>query len=113
VSEGKKIRTGRNLPVAMAVSVVLGGLAILTLFTLKATFLGLVAAAVGFALWELSRALGTREIALPLVPIAAGGAAMLALAYWSGEQAALAAFALTVVVLLAWRLRVRSCREAR
>src|SRR5450432_767202 len=89
----------------MAVSVVLGALALLTLFTLKATFLALVAAAVGFALWELSRALGTREIALPLVPIAAGGAAMLALAYWSGEQAALAAFALTVVVLLAWRLR--------
>lgn len=105
MSERKAIRTGRNLPVALAVGVVLGGLALLTLFTLKATFLALVAAAVGFALWELSRALGTREIALPLVPIAAGGAAMLALAYWSGEQAALAAFALTVVVLLAWRLR--------
>jgi phosphatidate cytidylyltransferase len=29
---------------------------------------------------------------------------MLALAYWSGEQAALAAFAVTVVALLAWRL---------
>jgi phosphatidate cytidylyltransferase len=105
VSERKAIRTGRNLPVALAVGVVLGGLALLTLFTLKATFLALVAAAVGFALWELSRALGTRGIALPLVPIAAGGAAMLALAYWSGEQATLAAFALTVVVLLAWRLR--------
>jgi phosphatidate cytidylyltransferase len=105
VSERKAIRTGRNLPVALAVAVVLGGLALLTLFTLKATFLVLVAAAVGFALWELSRALGTRGIALPLIPIAAGGAAMLALAYWSGEQATLAAFALTVVVLLAWRLR--------
>ena len=105
MSERKAIRTGRNLPVALAVAVVLGGLALLTLFTLKATFLVLVAAAVGFALWELSRALGTRGIGLPLIPIAAGGAAMLALAYWSGEQATLAAFALTVVVLLAWRLR--------
>jgi phosphatidate cytidylyltransferase len=105
VSERKAIRTGRNLPVALAVGVVLGGLALLTLFTLKATFLALAAAAVGFALWELSRALGTRGIAVPLIPIAAGGAAMLALAYWSGEQATLAAFALTVVVLLAWRLR--------
>ena len=105
MSERKAIRTGRNLPVALAVGVVLGGLALLTLFTLKATFLALVAAAVGFALWELSRALGARGIVLPLVPIAAGGAAMLALAYWSGEQATLAAFALTVVVLLAWRLR--------
>jgi phosphatidate cytidylyltransferase len=104
VSERKAIRTGRNLPLAVAVSVALGGLALLTLFTLKATFLCLLAAAVGAALWELSRAFGTRGIALPLPPIAAGGAAMLALAYWSGEQAALAAFAVTVVVLLAWRL---------
>lgn len=104
MSERKAIRTGRNLPVALAVSVVLGGFAILTLFTLKATFLGLVAVAVGVALWELSRAFRTRDIALPLPPIAAGGAAMLALAYWSGEQAALAAFAVTVVVLVAWRL---------
>ena len=110
MSERKAIRTGRNLPVALAVGVVLGGLALLTLFTLKATFLALVAAAVGFALWELSRALGTRGIALPLILIAAGGAAMLALAYWSGEQATLAAFALTVVVLLAWRLRGRRDR---
>ena len=105
MSERKAIRTGRNLPLAVAVSVALGGLALLTLFTLKATFLCLLAAAVGAALWELSRAFGTRGIALPLPPIAAGGAAMLALAYWSGEQATLAAFALTVVVLLAWRLR--------
>ncbi len=105
MSERKAIRTGRNLPVALAVGVVLSGIALLTLFTLKATFLALVAAAVGVALWELSRALGARGIVLPLVPIAAGGAAMLALAYWSGEQATLAAFALTVVVLLAWRLR--------
>jgi len=104
VSERKAIRTGRNLPVALAVSVVLGGFAILTLFTLKATFLGLVAVAVGVALWELTRAFRTRDIALPLPPIAAGGVAMLALAYWSGEQAALAAFAVTVVVLVAWRL---------
>ncbi len=105
MSERKAIRTGRNLPLALAVSVALGGLALITLFTLKATFLCLVAAAVGVALWELSRALGPRGIALPLPPIAAGGVAMLALAYWSGEQAALAAFAVTVVVLLAWRLR--------
>jgi phosphatidate cytidylyltransferase len=104
VSEGKTIRTGRNLPVALAVGVGLGGAALLTLFTVKATFLGLVAIAVGIALLELSRALSVREINLPLVPVAAGGAAMLGLAYWAAERAALAAFAGTVVLLLAWRL---------
>ena len=105
MSEGKAVRTGRNLPAAAAVGVVLGGAAVVTLFTLKATFLGLVAIAVGVALLELSRAFGAREINLPLVPIAAGGAAMLGLAYWVGQQAALAAFTGTVILLLAWRLR--------
>jgi phosphatidate cytidylyltransferase len=104
VSEHKPIRTGRNLPVAIAVSLVLGGLALLTLFTVKATFLLYVGVLVGAALLELSRALGTRGIRLPLVPVAAGGAAMFTLAYWSGEQATLAAMAGTVVLLLAWRL---------
>ena len=104
MSEGKTIRTGRNLPVALAVGAALGGVTLLTLFTLKVTFLGVVAIAVGVALRELSRAFGTREIALPVIPIAAGGGAMLGLAYWSGEQAALAAFVGTVIVLLGWRL---------
>ena len=105
MSEGKAIRTGRNLPAAATVGVALGGAAVVTLFTLKATFLGLVAIAVGVALLELGRAFGAREINLPLVPIAAGGAAMLGLAYWVGQQAALAAFTGTVILLLAWRLR--------
>jgi phosphatidate cytidylyltransferase len=104
MSEHKPIRTGRNLPVAIAVGLALGGLALLTLFTVKATFLLYVGALIGVALLELSRALGTRGIRLPLVPVAVGGAAMFALAYWSGERATLAAMAGTVVLLLAWRL---------
>jgi phosphatidate cytidylyltransferase len=98
------IATGRNLPVAVVVGVVLGGLALVTLFTVKATFLLYVGAVVAMALWELSRALGSRNVNLALVPVAAGGAAMLTLAYWVGIRAALAALALTFVALLAWRL---------
>ena len=41
---------------------------------------------VGVALWELSRALGPGTFSLSLIPIAVGGAAMLALAYWHGDQ---------------------------
>jgi phosphatidate cytidylyltransferase len=104
VSEHKPIKTGRNLPVAIAVGLALGGVALLTMFTVKATFLGYVGAIVGVALWELSRALRVRDIRLPVVPLAVGGAAMFALAYTSGERAALAAMAGTVVLLLAWRL---------
>ncbi|HEX5291596.1 MAG TPA: phosphatidate cytidylyltransferase [Streptosporangiaceae bacterium] len=97
-------RTGRNLPVAIAVGVGLGGLALLTLFTVKFTFLVYVAAIVAMAGWELSRALATRDIHLMLVPVAVGGAAMMALAYWQGSRDALAAAALTGVAILAWRL---------
>jgi phosphatidate cytidylyltransferase len=101
---GKPQRGGRNLPVAIGVGLALGGLAILTLFTVKVTFLVYVAIAIGIALWELSRALRLREISLPLAPVAVGGAAALALAYWKGERALVACLALTVIAVFVWRL---------
>jgi phosphatidate cytidylyltransferase len=104
VSERKPGRAGRNLPAAVAIGVVLGGIALITLFTVKATFLAYVGAVVALGLWELRQALLERGISLPLIPLAAGCAAMFTLAYWYGAQAALAAAAGTVIVLLAWRL---------
>jgi phosphatidate cytidylyltransferase len=98
------VRTGRNLPAALGVAVAMGGLVLLTLFTVKATFLLYVGVIVLLALWELAHALGSRDIRLPLVPIAVGGAAMVTLTYWVGTKPALAAMALTVVGILAWRL---------
>jgi phosphatidate cytidylyltransferase len=99
-----RTRTGRNLPMAVAIGVVLGGLVLVTLFTVKATFLIYVGAVAAVALWELRQALAGRGISLPLIPIVAGGAAMFTLAYWYGAQPALAAVAITVLVLMAWRL---------
>ena len=104
VSDRKPTRTGRNLPVAAAIGLVLGGLVLVTLFTVKATFLIYVGAILGLALWELRQALSERGISLPLIPIAAGTAAMFTLAYWISAQAALGVLGITVVVLLAWRL---------
>jgi len=83
----------------------LGGLAILTLFTVKVAFLFYMAVVIGIALWELSRAVGARGIRLPVVPVGAGGAVAVALAYWRGERRVLACLALTVIAVLAWRLR--------
>jgi len=106
VSEPKsaRTRTGRNLPLAAAIGAALGGLVLVTLFTVKATFLIYVGAVGGLGLWELRQALSGRGISLPLVPIVAGGVAMFTLAYWYGAQPALAAMAVTVLVLMAWRL---------
>ncbi len=104
VSEQRPTRSGRNLPAAIAVGVLLGGLALLTLFTVKATFLLYVGIILALALWELSQALRSREIHLPLVPVAVGGVAMVTLAYWTQATWALGALALAGIGVLAWRL---------
>jgi phosphatidate cytidylyltransferase len=97
-------RAGRNLPAALGVGVLLGGLALVTLFTVKATFLLYLAAAVWIAAWELARALAARDIRFPLAPVAVGGAAAIALAYWWGERPLVACIAITMIAILAWRL---------
>ena len=97
-------RTGRNLPVAIGVGAALGGLVILTLLTVKATFLLYVGAAIAVALTELATAFAKRGINIAVIPVAAGGAAILTCTYWLGARAALAALALTVVAIVAWRL---------
>jgi phosphatidate cytidylyltransferase len=101
---GKGIRTGRNLPAAIGVGAVLGGLALLTLLTVKATFLIYMGAALLVALHELDTALRTREIRIPAIPVALGGAAMITAAYWAAGGAVAAAFALTVLAVLSWRM---------
>ena len=97
-------RTGRNLPVAVGVGAALGGLVFLTLLTVKATFLIYVGAAIAIALAELAGAFAKRAINIPVIPVAAGGAAVLTCMYWLGATPALAALALTVVVIFAWRM---------
>ncbi len=104
VPQPRSSRTGRNLPVAAAVGLGLGGLVILTLFTVKSTFLIVMGIMVAIAMWELGRALRVREITIPLVPIYAGGAAIYTCAYWLGYRAMLAALALTMIGVLGWRL---------
>ncbi len=99
-----RVSAGRNLPDAIGVGAALGGLVILTLLTVKATFLLYVGAALAIALSELAGALAKRDIRVPVIPVAAGGAAILTCLYWLGVQDALAALALTVLVIFAWRL---------
>jgi phosphatidate cytidylyltransferase len=104
VQPAKRIRTGRNLPAAIGVGAALGGVALLTLLTVKATFLIYMGAALAVALKELHDALRSRQINIPLIPVFLGGAAMLTSAYWAAGGAVTAAFALTVVAILGWRL---------
>jgi phosphatidate cytidylyltransferase len=97
-------KSGRNLPAAAAVGVVLGGLVIATLFTVKATFLIFMGAAIAVALLEITRALRGAGIAVPAIPIAAAGLGMWLSEYWWNSRAVLAFGALGVVAILAVRL---------
>jgi phosphatidate cytidylyltransferase len=97
-------RTGRNLPAAIAVGVVLGALVIGSLYTIKELFLLVVVAAVGVGVLELTKALATRDIKVPAVPVLAGLVAMQAGAYWGGSLWLIAAFAVFAFVLLIWRM---------
>ena len=61
----------------------MGGLALLTLLTVKATFLIYMGVALLNGLHELDTALKTKGIKIPLIPVAAGGAAIVLAAYWA------------------------------
>ena len=100
----KGIRAGRNLPAAIGVGVLLGGLALLTLLTVKATFLIYMGVALAIGLHELATALKTKDINVPLAPVALGGAAMVTAAYWAAGGAVTAAFALTFLAILVYRM---------
>ena len=103
-SQRRRRGAGRNLPAAIGVSVVLGGLVIGTLFTYRLGFVILLVVVIAGAVWELVRALGKAGIHPPLVPLLAGVLAMDLLAWFRGGGALTVAFLLTALGCLVWRL---------
>ncbi|MEU8514808.1 phosphatidate cytidylyltransferase [Kitasatospora sp. NPDC048722] len=101
----RKQRGGRNLQAAIGVGVGLGAVIIASLFVVKALFLFVVMAAVSVGVWELTSRLSERkQIKAPLVPLVAGGIAMIATGYWAGVQWAAASLALTGLAVMVWRM---------
>lgn len=103
---GAGSRAGRNLPAAIAVGVLLGGGILLALLTVRHVFVGIVAAAVAVATWELAGALERAAgIRVAVWPLLVGGQAMVWLSWPFGRNGVLAAFVVTVLALLLWRFR--------
>ncbi|MFD7905436.1 phosphatidate cytidylyltransferase [Kitasatospora sp. NPDC059747] len=101
----RKQRGGRNLQAAIGVGVGLGAVIIASLFVVKALFLVVVMAAASVGVWELTSRLSERkQIKAPLVPLVAGGIAMIATGYWAGVQWAAASLALTGLAVMVWRM---------
>nr|WP_299274599.1 phosphatidate cytidylyltransferase [uncultured Georgenia sp.] len=97
-------RAGRNLPAAIGVGLGLLALVLLSLFLREEAFVVLALLATSGALWEFGRAVGTRGITIPLLPLWVGNAGMLVSAYTAGPSATLVAFFLTAGGVLVWRV---------
>jgi phosphatidate cytidylyltransferase len=97
-------RAGRDLSAAIAVGLSLGALVLVTLYTLKVAFVVVAVVAVAAAVGELARALARQGVRVPVVPVLAGGTALLVAAYVSGPAAMTVGLLLTAVAVLAWRL---------
>ena len=69
-----------------------------------AAFLAVVVVAVSYGAWELRRAIATRGMVVPLVPLLLGAVGMLVSAYLRGAEALVVTFGLTIVGLLVWRV---------
>jgi len=101
----EKSRAGRNLPAAIAVGVVLGGAILVALFTVRHAFIGIVAAALAVATWELAGALRRGGITVALPALLIGGQAMMWLSWPFGTDGLMVSFALTALGCMMWRLR--------
>jgi phosphatidate cytidylyltransferase len=101
----KKSRAGRNLPAAIAVGLGLAiGLVLIPIYLAPNLFVAIVAVASVVGVRELQVAFGTTDIRVPFVPLAAGSLAMVLGAALADVRGLLVAYALTVVLLLLWRL---------
>ncbi|WP_434056474.1 phosphatidate cytidylyltransferase [Georgenia wangjunii] len=97
-------RAGRNLPAAIGVGVLLGGILLASLFIRREAFVVFALVAACAALWELARAVQTRDIRLPLLPLWVGTAGVIVSAYTAGREAMLVAFLLTAGGVFVWRV---------
>ena len=98
-------RAGRDLRAAMGVAVGLGALVLATLYSpWRWGFILVVAAAVALGVYEVVKALRRLGARPPMLPLVAGGTAMVALAYAQGAEALFLGLALTVLGCLAWRV---------
>jgi phosphatidate cytidylyltransferase len=98
-------RAGRNLPAAIASGVGLLALVAASLYFWKAAFVGVVAAAILVAVWEMRQAFAAKGIAMPFEPLAAGTVLMVVGAYIWGLPAMATLLAVTAWGLMLWRLR--------
>ncbi|GAA2662464.1 MULTISPECIES: phosphatidate cytidylyltransferase [Actinosynnema] len=105
-SAPKASRAGRDLRAAIGVALVLLAVVGVSLFTDRHLFIGVVAIAVAVSTFELAGALKRGAgITVSLVPVLAGGQAVLWLAWPYGRDGVFTAFVVTALAIMLWRLK--------
>jgi phosphatidate cytidylyltransferase len=97
-------KAGRNLPAAIAVSLLLGGMVIGTLIFAPRGWVVILSVAMAIATHEVVKRLGEAGYSIPLIPLLVGGQAMIWLTWPFGAAGALGGYGGTVLVCLIWRL---------
>ncbi|MGO3478186.1 MAG: phosphatidate cytidylyltransferase [Brachybacterium tyrofermentans] len=100
----KRRGPGRNLPAAIAVGAVLGGVLLCSLFVVPQAFPVLVAIIVVLAVLELTRALAHGGLRIPAVPVLVGVIGMAISTVVFDVQGLLISTAVAVCVLILWRV---------
>jgi phosphatidate cytidylyltransferase len=102
--EPRRSRAGRNLPVALAVGLFLGGVVLVTLYTAKPVFLAVMTVAIVIGMYEFTLALAVKNMHAPIIPLALGAIAIIITSYTNGRYAMTAAMLYTLPALVAWRV---------
>ena len=107
----KASRAGRDLPAAIGVGVLLGGMAIGVLLFAPIWWLPVLSIFIPIATHEVVRRLREAGYALPMIPLMIGGLAMIWLTWPFGAAGLAGAYGGTIVVCMVWRLVGQGLRE--
>ena len=105
-------RAGRNLPMAILVALVLGGIVLVSVVFVKELFLPVAVLLVAFALYELSSALRFAGRDVPRLPLLIGGTAVVPIAYFFGGSGLWFGVCATAAIVAVWRLTELALRPA-
>ncbi|MDZ7576594.1 MAG: phosphatidate cytidylyltransferase [Candidatus Nanopelagicales bacterium] len=106
-------RAGRNLPLAIAVGVVLGAVTLAILLWVKWVFVAYAAVFLIVAVWEMKGAFTRQTIAVVVWPLVVAVPVIAWASYAHGEQAMLVVFAALVLAILVSRLASGTDRYVR
>jgi phosphatidate cytidylyltransferase len=82
----------------------LAGLILVSVYTVRVIWIGVLCLAVAMGTYELARAVKTADLQVPVIPLVVAGAALPAIAYARGVAALVAAALIAVFAAMCWQV---------